>query len=502
MFLKKDQTKLTQQTDSKSKNFTLNDVKELTWTRVLEISALEKKAISAEDTSECTQAAAKQVGEAATPKEFLLARHTFIIDKIKKRIPALLHPSPVNLRIWSVGIIFVIIAFVLGILTDELSTSGNKINLLAPPLLGLFLWNLIIYLWLFISYIFKLLRKGKSSPKQPIRELVGALLLKVQTYASKKSPNLTAFYKLWVPAESNYLGRAVASILHLSALFFGLGLIFSIAIRGWGTAYTAGWESTWLAESPDTVLAFLQFVYSLAPVNDGLFQTLNVDMVKNMRFDINPTGVPATYWMVRLITATILIVIIPRLILFTYNQIRLSLITNNFPINLQTPYYQNIIRQWHGQSMTIRVLPFGKSLNAEEKNALEDLALRINQSGSKFIYEETAHEDSPLPVIEGGRAEELWIVFQMSSTPEMEVHINFANSVKDLCNKNGATCRVIVNTDSFIERFANTPKRIEEREKNWRSFLITTGLPFAFANLTALNTQNVLDEFEKTANHN
>ena len=85
--------------------------------------------------------------------------------------------------------------------------------------------------------------------------------------------------------------------------------------------------------------------------------------------------------------------------------------------------------------MTIRVLPFGKDLTTEEKNNIEDLSLAINQSGNKFIFEPTAHEDTPLPTIENGKAEELWIVFSMAATPEKEVHIQFDKDIRDLCNK-------------------------------------------------------------------
>lgn len=501
MLNKKSKVDSTSSKSDKNKNLTIGDVKELTWTRVLELTALEQKKFSAEDSSLCTSEAALQVGENGSQKDFLLTRATKVVDLLKQKAPELLHPEPASLRVWTIGLIFICIAFLLGIVTDELATTGNKINLLAPPLLGLFLWNLLVYIWLLVTFAIGLVRGKKTSGLRPLRDLLGNLFTKIQTAASKKSPTLTQFFKVWIPAESSYLQRVVACIFHLSAMFFGLGLIFSVGVRGWGTAYTAGWESTWLANSPDIVLAFFNLVYNIIPSGDNLFQTLNTEVVKQMRFDVTPTGIPATYWMIRLITATVFIVIIPRLLLFIYNNIRAHFLKNSFPINLQTPYYQNIIRQWHGQSMTIRVLPFGKDLTTEEKNSIEDLSLAMNQSGNKFIFEQTAHEDTPLPNIEGGKAEELWIVFPMAATPEREVHIQFTKDIRDLCNKREASCKVLVNSDTFIERFSGTPKRIEERKKNWSAFLDTTEVPYAFANLNSLNVKEILEEFDKTSNH-
>lgn len=501
MFNSKSKANNTSSKADKNKKLSIDDVKELTWTRILELSALEQKKFTAEDSSTCTSEAALQVGESGSQKDFLLTRATKVLDLLKQKAPELLQPEPSDLRVWTIGLIFVCLAFLLGVFTDELATTGNKINLLSPPLLGLFLWNILIYIWLMVSFIVRCVRKEKTFGAGPLRELLSSSFTKIQTTASKKSPTLTQFFKIWIPAEAPYLRRIVACILHLSAMCFGLGLIFSIGIRGWGTAYTAGWESTWLAEKPNAVLAFLNLVYNILPSNDNLFQTLNTEVVKNMRFDVTPAGVPATYWMIRLITATAIIVIIPRLFLFLYNKVRANFIKNNFPINLQTPYYQNIIRQWHGQSMTIRVLPFGKDLTTEEKNNIEDLSLAINQSGNKFIFEPTAHEDTPLPTIENGKAEELWIVFSMAATPEKEVHIQFAKDIRDLCNKNEASCKVLINSDVFIERFSGTPKRIEERKKNWSTFLDSTAVPYAFANLDSLNVKEISEEFDKTSNH-
>ncbi len=112
---------------------------------------------------------------------------------------------------------------------------------------------------------------------------------------------------------------------------FGLGLIFSIGIRGWGNSlYTAGWESTWLAEKPNAVLAFLNLVYNILPSNDNLFQTLNTEVVKNMRFDVTPAGVPTTLLDDSINYRNGNYRYHPRLFLFLYNKVRANFIKTTF----------------------------------------------------------------------------------------------------------------------------------------------------------------------------
>ena len=137
MFNSKSKANNTSSKADKNKKLSIDDVKELTWTRILELSALEQKKFTAEDSSTCTSEAALQVGESGSQKDFLLTRATKVLDLLKQKAPELLQPEPSDLRVWTIGLIFVCLAFLLGVITDELATTGNKINLLSPPLLVL-----------------------------------------------------------------------------------------------------------------------------------------------------------------------------------------------------------------------------------------------------------------------------------------------------------------------------------------------------------------------------
>ncbi|MCD8338611.1 MAG: DUF2868 domain-containing protein, partial [Burkholderiales bacterium] len=260
--------------------------------------------------------------------------------------------------------------------------------------------------------------------------------------------------------------------------------------------YLAGWESTWFANSPEFVMDFLKLVYGAIPSGDGLFQNIDLETVKAMRFTGMHGGVPAAEWMARLITATTMIIILPRLLLFGWNKARAELYEKNFPINLQTPYYQNLIRQKNGEVMTIYVLPFGKGLDDVEKSSLKELANAVSIPGANFIFTPVAHEDTPLPEFQASGAEEVWIVFPMATTPETEVHVSYTKDVALACTKVHATCRVLVNTDVFEERYSGFSGRVAQRIRNWSDFLDQTGIPYVFVNLAKLDAEKAASDFE------
>ena len=87
MFNSKSKANNTSSKADKNKKLSIDDVKELTWTRILELSALEQKKFTAEDSSTCTSEAALQVGESGSQKDFLLTRATKVLDLLKQKAP-------------------------------------------------------------------------------------------------------------------------------------------------------------------------------------------------------------------------------------------------------------------------------------------------------------------------------------------------------------------------------------------------------------------------------
>lgn len=470
--------------------FTEDEARLLTWTRVLEESALENHEATVADFKEITSSAAREVGEQADFKKLLLTRANGVLDFLRSktgRNPA----KPQGIPYKTIGAVLGILAFVSGILTNEFTVSGNKINLLSPPLLAVIAWNIIVYIWIILAFFFNRTR----TPSGPIRKGIAKLLLYLQTRVGRSSRVLVSFYSQWAPEEQSLLRYRVAEILHFSAMLFGLGLIASIGIHGWGTAYTVGWESTWLSNSPSAVLTFINLFYGLIPFNPDLFNHLTPQAVESMRFGAGP-GESAAPWLLQLFYILSAVVILPRATLGFFACSRACYIKNHFPIDRESVYYSNILRQWRGKTMLIHVIPFSYPLTEKVKEGMQTLAGELHPENSKCIFSPAAHEDTKLPDFEGGEQVEAVALFAMTSTPEAEVQGNFLNELKKKAQSSDALLRVIVDTSGFMARFANTPQRINERKKNWSDFLSSYGVSFAFANLLDADAKEVAKQFE------
>ena len=292
-----------------SSPFTEEQARLLTWTKVLEEEALKRRKITISELKEVSARCAREVGEQADFKKLLLTRAEGVLELLRSK-SAVPFKKLQGIPYLAIGSVLAVLAFVGGILTNEFSVTDNRINLLSPPLLGVIAWNLIIYCWIATALVFN---RGKS-PVGYIRRTFASAVLKLQTRGSHGQEALVSFYGKWTEAELPLLRGRIAEILHFSAALFGLGLIASIGIHGWGTEYTVGWESTWLSDKPAAVLTFINLFYGMIPVNADLFNQLTPQVIESMKFGAGH-GQNAAPWLVQLFYIISLIVVVPRILL-------------------------------------------------------------------------------------------------------------------------------------------------------------------------------------------
>lgn len=474
-----------------SSPFTEEQARLLTWTKVLEEEALKRRKITISELKEVTARCAREVGEQADFKKLLLTRAEGVLELLRSK-SAVPFKKPQGIPYWAIGSVLAVLAFAGGILTNELSVTDNRINLLSPPLLGVIAWNLIVYCWIAAALVFN---RGKS-PVGYIRRTFASAVLKLQTRGSHGQEALVSFYGKWTEAELPLLRGRIAEILHFSAALFGLGLIASIGIHGWGTEYTVGWESTWLSDKPAAVLTFINLFYGMIPVNADLFNQLTPQVIESMKFGAGH-GQNAAPWLVQLFYIISLIVVVPRILLGLYAYAKARYIENHFPIDLDSVYYSNILRQWRGQTMLIQIIPFSYPLTDKVKDGIQKFASELHPENSRCIFSEAQHENTKLPEIPAGEQTEVIAVFAMTSTPEIEVQGRFIAELKQKALDSKALLRVVIDTSGFLARFANTPQRIAERKKNWSNFLAPYGVSFAFVNLTDADVKDAAAQFEQ-----
>lgn len=108
-----------------------------------------------------------------------------------------------------------------------LDTPGaeRRLNLLAPPLLGLLAWNLVVYLLMLAGAG----RRGGDRPGPLLHPLLQPWLRRLQRRTGAT------------------VGRwHVAAVLHAAAATFALGALASMYLHGLAFEVRAGWESTFL----------------------------------------------------------------------------------------------------------------------------------------------------------------------------------------------------------------------------------------------------------------
>ena len=113
-----------------------------------------------EDRDWASRQAVAQLGEQAGSEQFITRRAALAIERLSGRtplIPRLL--ASVTWRGWILPALLVV-AFLVGLLADAVS-ANRQINILAPPLLALLVWNLAVYLVIVANAL--LSRRGQAA---------------------------------------------------------------------------------------------------------------------------------------------------------------------------------------------------------------------------------------------------------------------------------------------------------------------------------------------------
>lgn len=438
--------------------------------QIQEKNALKEGLLTPQESTSVTKEAGKKVGESAAPTAFLTARASLLLTKY---FPKESEP-PKLLKTWGITAIILLISFILGIGTQQIASDTHRINLLSPPLILFILWNLVIYVWLFASFVAK--KVFKRALTIPGRIYLNTLLSKIIRRGTKGKVS-TAFWTEMVPMCRKAASAYVAFLLHSAAVMLTFGFIAGMSLRGFSTAYTAGWESTWLSDKPEAVLAVLQCFYGWVPFADT---HLTLAEVKAMQFVGNQAGASGAPWMIAIMVSAVIFVVLPRVTLAAFAAFRHKQAAGNLALNLNQPYFVNLIRQWRGKKMNIQVIPFATAISAEDRSGLESVASELGLGSPAFDITETLFEDDKLPELKGET--ECWAVFSMGATGESDVQGVFIEELKKLCKKKNVLLRVFVNSASFEKRFANVPARIEERSRSWKSFLEALDVQFAIVN--------------------
>lgn len=422
--------------------------------------------------------AAHTVGESADAVKLLTERAKIVLRtasergvntavSTKARLPQFFSP------------LFILLAFVLGALTDRIASPEHIVNLLSPPYWGVILWNLVVYLALFCCAI-GIVGTGTNRFALPLRSSLNAFVQKTSYGTLRRTGFKSHFYSEWSSFVAPLIRINVARTLHFAALFFALGIIVSLLVRGFGTSYWAGWESTWLAESPESVKAFIDYTYGLIPAVGPLPPMPDLSQIAEMRADRLPyleTPVSAAPWLIRMMILMGVVVIIPRLIFACFDTWRMGRFKAQTTLSIASPYYENILVQCAQDAVLGNLLIVTSSADRPLRDQTTSALCKHwgTEEDSDVKTIDFDDEEANIPAVPSGPRKPIALVwFDGIETPEEEVHGAVIERLRQPYeSNNSAAFAALLDMKEFAQRFASMPARIKERQEAWEALTKT-----------------------------
>ena len=412
------------------------------------------------DADAATREASREQGAQASDDRFLAARARIAAARLAERetgVARMLAPAG---RAW-VGAAIVLAAFALGVAGDAIGTP-KRINILAPPLLAVMAWNVLVYVGLVLQ----------PRAAGTMRTALSRALRR----AGRAGGALGRFGADWArAAQPLHLARA-ASMLHAAAAALALGMLASIYLRGLALEYRAGWESTFFGA--EHVHALLSVVLGPASRLTGIALP-DAPHLEALRA---PGGENAARWIhLQAVTAG-LVVVVPRSLLALASAWRARRMGADLPLPLGDPYFQRLLNARSGRATPVHVVPYSYELPAELRPGLQralerhlatavvpSLAVPVRQGEEDRV----AAPPSDTVVV---------ALLALTATPERETHGRFVRALGNFDGGGGKRLTVLVDESSFRLRFGSS--RLAERREAWQRMLGEVGHAPVFADLS------------------
>ena len=461
-------------------NFSLADAKKVLLVRSLEEAQKEGglKGVTALDFTEAGVRAAHALGEKPAPEKLLTVRAEKVLDGLREKgvKPEI---STQALFVRAAGLVFLVLSFLSGALFDRIVPANNIINLLSPPFWTVILWNLAVYVCLLLGWIGLFGKKIDGEVALPLRNALFRLGSGM-AYTGLHRGWKAAFLSRWVRTVSPLIRAHVSRLLHLAAVLFAAGLAVSLLVKGFGTSYWAGWESTWLANRPEDVKTFIDWTYGLVPPVGELPAMPDLETVAAMRIDRLPylnEPVSAAPWLIRMMVLLFVFVAAPRLFLALTATHRIRRFKRSVPLSSSDPYYADILLEGREDAAVGRlvVLAADGTLKTKSEGLKHFLAawpdkksetlIAVTPDDEAFIVPEAAYGavDARRPV------SLFWC--DATVTPEDEVHGRAIDIMKAACPPQKAVFACVIDVSRFALRFGRYPARLSERTAAWKQFI-------------------------------
>lgn len=497
---------------------------------VLLIQAIEEtdrvgEVIPLADRTEASRSAIRILSRAGTAPDiapqseysdrFLSERADSLLTKLAARAPAVVHVLHLAGGLTWITRALLILAFVSGVGMAALDGS-RRINVLAFPLIGLLAWNVLVYIFLGVSWI----RRSWAAPARArlsgslfvawIERRVTALLRQSMRFNVPLTNALRRFVREWSVVAQPMLALHAKRLLHIAAALLALGLIAGLYVRGVVLRYEAGWESTFLG--PRTVHAIVHVLYGPAAALSG-FEFPTLDAISRLRWTADGGGGEAALWIHLIAITAVLYIVLPRSLLALGASFGIWRFSRQPPVPATLRSYARALALSVGQGTvreTVGVTPYAYEPNDRSSEALTLLltgalgsALQVRMRAplrygedvtlSRLLAEPSASADAGAahperPSSTGLQADWIVLLMTLASTPEPDNHGAVIVAVRDELSRDAPTTPLLVIIDdgpyaSRMRAEAALEQRLEDRRRLWREFVSGYGLRACIVNL-------------------
>ncbi len=445
--------------------------------RVLMLQAFETAASDSplwtpEDRAWATRLARETGAADLPPAQALDQRARHALQRLAPREAAV--PRRLGLRMWQTAWVPAVLglAFVAGIAVDAIGGT-QRINLLAPPVWVVILWNLVVYVGLLVP---------RPEAPRGLRALLARRLVGGNSGGSNARVPLRAYAAAWAQASLPLTASRAGVLLHVAAAALALGLVAGLYGRGLVLDYRVGWESTFL--DPAAVRAALAALLWPATAATGI-AVPDAAAIEALRLTPGVAATASAADWIHLYAAMLgLFVIAPRVVLALMAGSRAAWRARHLSLPLQDPYFQRLLRELQGARAQVQVLPHGAAPSPQATLALREWLAAACGAGLQLrLAEPTAYgQEEHAAAAEPGTTLRVLLV-DLGSTPEDDTQGRLLATLKAQHEAPGAARLVLADEAAFCRRFAQLPDRLAERRAAWQAFAAQHGAAFLGVNL-------------------
>ena len=425
---------------------------------------------TAEDRAWASRLARQTAGAEAGPARFLSERASHALQRLGPRDPAAMRW--LANRSWAPAWLAVAlcVGLLLGALADRLG-SAQRIDLLAPPVWGVIVWNLAVYLGL-------LLQAGRALPAQGLRRWLQRWL----GGTASGAPSLQAAALAWARHGAPLAMARAGALLHLAAAALALGLVGGLYVRGLVLDIRAGWQSTFL--DAGTVQPILSALLAPARWLTGI-EVPDATALAALRLQPGVEATASAAPWIHLYAAMLLIfVIVPRGLLTGAALWRARRCAARIELPLAEPYFQRLLFEQRGGVARVQVLPHAAAPGAQAALGLRSvLARSFGETLEMRVAPATAYgdEDEAASVPTDAGTTLRVALFDLTATPEADSQGRLVMALQ--AARPALPLLMVVDEAAFRRRFGALADRLAERRAGWQRLADELGCGLLCADL-------------------